>query len=140
MMIRLPALLLALLLAGCGSSPLISEKTLSIASKLSTTTGQLAVGAIVLGAIYLIYDPLAPNWEIKEQRLTEDSYRLDMRMKRFHTGGQGEAMQVLRRRAATLQAEGGYRDFEVVEYSEGIESHTLGAQRYAEARLRLIKG
>lgn len=130
----------AALLSACGSSPLIPDKTLNLASTLTVSSGQIAAGIVLAAVVYLVYDPLAPNWEIKEQKLSDDTYRLDMRMKRYHTGGQGEAMQVLRRRAETLQMQGGFKEFQVVEYTEGIESKTFGAHRYAEAKLRLVKG
>jgi len=90
-------------------------------------------------AIYLIYDPLAPNWEIEEARLADDSYRLSMKMKRFHTGGSGEALQVLKRRASQLQQENGFASYQIATYSEGIDSQTLGAQRVAEGTIRLIR-
>lgn len=157
-----------LLLVACGNKPLIPNANLEILPEVSISSNQ-AIGAaagglaaatvgtkvlssvagisvgttpafIIGAAIAIIYDPLAPNWEIKEQRLADDTYRFDMRMKRYHTGGQGEAMQALRRRAAALQAQGGFRDFAVVEYAEGIESKTFGAHRYAEAKLKLIRG
>lgn len=161
--------LTALLLAACASQPpLIPNASLDLTPDVSISTHQV-VGAVATGyaartvgtkalstlagisvsssvamtagiIIYLVYDPLAPNWEIKEQKLSDDTYLLDLRMKRYHTGGQGEAMQVLRRRAAALQAQGGFKDFQVVEYTEGIESKTFGAHRYAEAKLRLVKG
>jgi hypothetical protein len=162
------AALLPVFLTACASDPLIPNASIEVLPEVTVSTHQV-VGSAAAGlaartigtkalstvagvtvsssvatligiGIYLIYDPLAPNWEIKEQRLADDTYRLDLRMKRYHTGGQGEAMQVLRRRAAALQAQGGFRDFQVVEYAEGIESKTFGAHRYAEARLKLIRG
>lgn len=159
---------LALCLAACGNQPLIRNANLEILPEVSISTNQaisaaggglaaatvgtkvlssvagISVGttpAFIIGAaVALIYDPLAPNWEIREQRLADDTYRFDMRMKRYHTGGQGEAMQALRRRATALQVQGGYKEFVVVEYAEGVESKTFGAHRYAEAKLRLIRG
>jgi len=160
--------IVALGLTACGTQPLIPNASVELTPDVSISTHQV-IGAAATGAvagsvvpkalltlsgisvssslaaiagvvIYLVYDPLAPNWEIKEQKLSDDTYRLDMRMKRYHTGGQGEAMQVLRRRAETLQMQGGFKDFQVVEYTEGIESKTFGAHRYAEAKLRLVKG
>jgi hypothetical protein len=58
-------------------------------------------------------------------------------MKRYHTGGEGEAMAVLRRRLNVLQREAGYRGYSILEYSEGIDSQTLGARRYADGLIQL---
>lgn len=120
------------------SGPLIPEGALQLTSSLSVSMAQIATGAVLLLAIKIIYDPLAPNWEIKEEKLSDDTYRFNLQMKRYHTGGQGEAMQVLRRRADVLQRQAGYKEFQLLEYSEGIESKTLGAKRYADAKIKLV--
>jgi len=138
------AVVLSSLLIGCSnvgttSKPLIDNKVIKLTARTSITTGGLAQGAVALAAIYLIYDPLAPNWEIEEQRLAEDSYRFALKMKRYNTGGAGEAVQVMRRRAAQLQREQGYGGYQVVEYTEGIESETLGARRVADGVIRLVQ-
>jgi len=137
---RLVLVCLFFCLAACGSKPLISDKVgIQLTSGIGFTAGQVVTGAIVGAAILLIYDPLSPNWEIEEARLSEDTYRLDMRMKRYNTGGAGESLQILRRRAAQLQQERGYGGYELLSYSEGIDSKTLGAQRVAEGTIRLIQ-
>lgn len=129
-------LLLALsLLCACG--PLVADKTVRFASGVSYPLGKLASGLAVGGIAFLIYDPLAPNWEIQETQLSEDTYSYELKMKRYHTGGSGESLQVLRRRAAQVQRERGYGAYDLLEYSEGIESRTLGAQRFAAGTIRL---
>ncbi len=129
-------------LAACSTATsthtLIPNKSLNLSPSLRVPLEAVAATGVAAVIIYLVYDPLAPNWEIQEQRLADDTYRFDLRMKRYHTGGAGEAMQVLRRRAAALQREQGFGDYQLVEYSEGIESQTLGAQRVAEATVRLL--
>lgn len=130
------------LLSACGttaSSPFIPDKTVHLTSTFSIPLADVVSSALVGAAIYFIYDPLAPNWEVQEERVSEDTYRLDLRMKRYHTGGAGEAMQVLRRRAATLKREQGYGDYQLLAFSEGIESKTLGAQRVAEGTIKLVQ-
>ncbi|MBL8449095.1 MAG: hypothetical protein JNM32_04120 [Dechloromonas sp.] len=142
-----PALALAsaaLILAGCSSagsnsSPLIPDKKLLLTAKTSLSLSRLATGALIVGAIYFIYDPLAPNWEIEETRVDEDTFRLALRMKRYHTGGAGESIQALRRRAAQLQGDLGYGGYQIVEYTEGIDSQTLGARRVADGVIRLVQ-
>lgn len=95
--------------------------------------------ALLAAAVHVVYDPLAPNWEIEESRLTEDTYRFSLRMKRFHTGGSGESLPALKRRASQLRYEHGYAEYQILEYSEGIDSRTLGTQRVAEGTIRLVR-
>lgn len=139
------AYLLLLLLAGCStsgstnSSPLIPNQSIQLTAGHSISLSTLATGAFIAGAIYLVYDPLAPNWEIEESRLNEDTYRFSLKMKRFHTGGAGESMQVLKRRASQLQYEQGFADYQILSYSEGIDSQTVGARRMAEGTVRLVQ-
>jgi len=137
-------LLAAAFLAGCTSvgstgSPIIPDKALQLTSSLKLSLAGMASGALALGAVHLVYDPLAPNWEVEESRLADDTFRLSLKMKRYHTGGAGESIQVVKRRAAQLQGELGYGGYQLVEYSEGIESETLGARRVAEGMVKLVK-
>lgn len=124
---------LALLASACSSN---NAGGFSLGSNSALNLG---AAAVVAAAVYLIYDPLAPNWEIEESRLTDDTYRFSMKMKRFHTGGGGESMQILKRRASQLQHEFGHAAYQIVEFSEGIDSQTLGARRVAEGTIRFVK-
>ncbi|HOI52806.1 hypothetical protein ACLIIZ_06200 [Azonexus caeni] len=121
-------------LGGCSTA---GTGTFSLAANTNVKLGMALAAA---AAVYLIYDPLAPNWEIEEAKLADDSYRLSMKMKRFHTGGSGEALQVLKRRAQQLQEKNGFAAYQIASYSEGIESQTPIAQRVAEGTIRLVKG
>uniref|UniRef100_Q47I15 Lipoprotein n=1 Tax=Dechloromonas aromatica (strain RCB) TaxID=159087 RepID=Q47I15_DECAR len=137
-------LFLASLLAGCGStggssSPLIPDKVIQLTAKSSISLANLATGALIAGVIHLYYDPLAPNWEIEESKLNDDTYRFAMKMKRYHTGGAGESIQILKRRASQLQYEQGFAGYQIVEYTEGIDSQTIGARRVAEGTIRLVQ-
>ena len=89
--------------------------------------------------LYLIYDPLAPNWTVRERQIEQDTFHLEMSAKSFRTGGDGEAYQILKRRAALLQREQGFSAFKVLSYSEGIESSTPLTHRVAEGTYQLIK-
>jgi len=120
-------------LAACSSG---GTNAFTLTATPSVKAG-LALGAAA--AIYLIYDPLAPNWEIEEAKLAEDTYRFSMTMKRFHTGGAGESIQIMKRRATQLKSELGHGDYQIVEYTEGIESQTLGARRVAYGVIRFAK-
>ena len=143
---RVPCLLLAgaLVLSGCSSSgstgsPLIPDKVINLTADTTIKLSSLATAVVVAAAIYVVYDPLAPNWEIEEARLNDTTYRLSMKMKRFHTGGSGESIQLLKRRASQLQHEQGFSQYQILEYSEGIDSQTIGARRMAEGVIRLVR-
>jgi len=130
-------------LVGCSStgngSSLIPNKTLQLTANTSVSLASLAAAAVVGAAIYVVYDPLAPNWEIEESQLNEDTYRLSLKMKRFHTGGAGESIQILKRRATQLQYEQGFGGYQILEYTEGIDSQTIGARRVGEGVIRMVQ-
>lgn len=132
-----------LILAGCsstgGGSPLIPNKTLQLTATTSVSLASLAAAAVVGAAAYVVYDPLAPNWEIEESKLNEETYRLSLKMKRFHTGGAGESLQIFKRRAVQLQFEQGYGGYQILEYTEGIDSQTIGARRVGEGVVRMVQ-
>lgn len=104
-------------------------------SACTTLSTNLALG----GVVFIVYDPLAPNWEIEESKLGEDTYRFSLKMKRYHTGGAGESIQILKRRASLLQDQQGFDSYQILEYTEGIESETLGARRVAQGKIRLLR-
>ena len=102
---------------------------------LLPTGGEL----ILLGLAYVIYDPLAPNWEIETTRVSEDVFRMQFFMKRFHSGGDGEASHIFRRNARRIAQAAGYDDYQVLRYEEGIESATLASRRFGEGEIRLLR-
>lgn len=143
---RCAALLITagVILSGCSSAsktalPIIPDKAIQLTAKTSLKLSTLATGLVVAAAIYVVYDPLAPNWEIEESRLNEDTYRFSLKMKRYHTGGAGESIQIFKRRASQLQYEQGFANYQILEYTEGIDSQTLGARRMAEGTIKLVQ-
>lgn len=122
-----------------GTTSIIPNKAIQITSNYSVSLASMATMAAVGAAIYVIYDPLAPNWEIEESRLNDDTYRFSLKMKRYHTGGAGESIQILKRRASQLQYEQGFGSYQIVEYTEGIDSQTIGARRMAEGIVKLVQ-
>ncbi|MFB0936679.1 MAG: hypothetical protein QMB52_12970 [Propionivibrio sp.] len=90
--------------------------------------------------LYIIYDPLAPNWTIKEQALNAEMYHLSLRAKHFRVGGDGEAIQILKRRALQLQREKGFSGYRLLDYSEGVESSTPFTYRVSEGTVQLVNG
>ena len=127
-------------LAGCssmddytGPRTLIPARTLNVSPSLSIP----AEGIVAAGIIYAIIDPLAPNWKVEVEPLGTRRYRLNLTMKRFFSGGEGESTQVFRRAAEKLQHEGGFAEYAILSYSEGIESKVTIAQRVASGVVEL---
>ena len=102
-------------------------------------TAPLHYSAASAALLYVIYDPLAPNWTIKEQMLSADTYLLAMTAKSFRTGGDGESIQIVKRRALQLQRDRGYADYRILEYTEGIESSTPFTHRVSQGTIQLVK-
>lgn len=89
--------------------------------------------------LYLIYDPLAPNWTIQERKLNEETYNLSLKAKSYRVGGDGEAMRIIKRRAFFLQQEKGYSSYRILDYSEGVESSTPWTHRVSEDTIQLVR-
>lgn len=133
---------LAALCSGCTPIPnvpsanvIIPNETLNISKSASFT----AEGVVAAALIYLIVDPLAPNWQIEEKMLDADRYAISMKKKRFTTGGDGEAAQIFYRRAAQLVREQGGARYRVIAYTEGIESTVPIAQRVAQGVVEVVR-
>jgi hypothetical protein len=137
----------AVLAAGCSSvsgtyprdGAIIPEAAVQITRDHSLTAEELIVVAGVSYLAYKLIDPFAPNWKISEAKLGNDQYALSMRMKHLYTGGAGEARQVFVRRAEQLVRELGYAGYEIVRYSESIDSG-LVPRRTGEGVIMLVRG
>ena len=142
--------LIASLLSACSSNP-PADGTSAPTPFTSSGVTKTLVEAVMypldktvywgawVAVAYLVTDPWAPNWEIQEARFPENHVHFLMSMKRYYSGGAGEARLVFNRRAKELVRAGGFSNYEVVEYSEGMESSVLGAQRTVEGVIRLTK-
>lgn len=106
---------------------------------IAYTSEKIGLAGVAGGLLYMIYDPLAPNWSIKETVVNEETYYLSLRAKSFRTGGDGEAVQILKRRALHLQREKGYAGYRILDYSEGVESSTPLTHRFSEGTIQLVK-
>jgi hypothetical protein len=92
-----------------------------------------------IGVAYLILDPLAPNWETEVAPFPENHYHISMKMKRVYSGGAGESRAAFHQRAKELMRQGGFNSYQVVEYSEGMESSVLGSQRVGTGVVQLTR-
>ncbi len=130
------------LLAGCSgiegvpsSNMLIPPDLVTVSKSLSVPLESIAAGV----ALFVIIDPLAPNWQIEEMRLNDTRYRIAMRKKRFTTGGDGEALPAFYRRAEQLVRARGALSYRVVEFSEGVDSGVPIAQRIAQGVVEIVR-
>ena len=142
-------------LAGCGvlnypgptslsgnlpaQGPIVPDTTLNIAPSVTIALEKLVFWGAYAGAAYLILDPLAPNWEIEQAAFPDSHYHFSLKMKRFYAGGAGESRTVFHQRAKELMRQGGYDGYEVLEYTEGMESSVLGSQRVSQGVIRLTR-
>lgn len=85
-----------------------------------------------------LFDPFAPNWLISEREVDAGTFALSLRAKHFRKGGDGEAFQVIRRRADQLQRETGAIGYRIVDYSEGIESGMSFSYRVSKGTVVLV--
>ncbi|HOY00575.1 hypothetical protein [Zoogloea sp.] len=139
--LRLPlATVVAGMLGGCSTigEPPHDWLLLPAAAVAAVHSGYIKIPAALAGvAVYALVDPLAPNWAMQEARLAEDRFRIVLRMKALHAGGDGEARQVFARRAAQLASQPGFEAYDIVSWEEGIESTRPFAQRVAWGEIRL---
>lgn len=118
------------------ASSLVPNASLKLTPNFSLSLENMLIGA----AIYYFVDPLSPNWEGEMRRLSEDTFSIALRSKRFRsTGGDGEAGRVFKRNAEQIIREGGFAGYQVLAYAEGIESEVIGAYRYAEGTIRISR-
>ena len=89
------------------------------------------------GGIHFAYAPDAPNWKVTPIKLSDNHWRLELRMRRWHTGGAGEAELLFRQEAQELAAKQGYLHYVVLNFTEGIESTAPIAQRWARGEIVL---
>lgn len=129
----------AALLAGCSSAgPARTSAWFAPASVAMMMQGNTSAYSLLgAGVAYLAYDPLAPNWEIIEQPLGEGHFAMQLRQRSINSGGDGEARQVVARRANLLMRDGGYSGYRLLRLEESVESTRPFAQRVAEAEIRL---
>lgn len=147
---RLLALALGMIgMAGCGgistrlagdiprTGSVIPNTSFQITPLLAIPLEKIVYWGAYAGAAYLILDPYAPNWDIEEAALPKNQFHLALKMKRYYSGGAGEARAVFHRRAKELVQYGGFEGYEVLEYNESLESSVLGSQRVAQGVIRL---
>lgn len=137
------------LLAGCGvldkklveggiprGGSVIPDAAVRVSPEYTTSLSSLANTAAAALVLNYVYQPLDPNWDLADIPLSHDTHRFALRMKRFSTGGEGEAWQIAKRYAEGLQVAKGASGYVVLEFTQGIDSSTPFARRVAEGLVR----
>lgn len=127
------------ILAGCGSQTLIPNETVPIAPTYQPTVAAVVAVVLVGVAAYYIVDPQAPNWEVKIDQLDETRVAINLRKKRFAAGGDGEAREIFRRKAQQITEENGFAGYQILQFSEGVDSETTYARRVSRGVIELAK-
>ena len=140
-----PLLWLLLLsgLAGCSSTA--PNGSSGVGDSGNTVKSAAANKILVLpnpsetaGAVVnFLVEPLTSGWRIAQTRIGENRFRIELRRKRFTTGGDGEATQVFYRRAEQIVRENGYAGYTVLEFGEGIDSMFPISQRVAQGIIQV---
>ncbi|MCX7169981.1 MAG: hypothetical protein NTY41_06710 [Proteobacteria bacterium] len=115
----------------------IPDSKLQLSPQVAIPLEKIVFWGVYAGTAYSILDPFAPNWEIEEAQFPSNQIHLSLKMKRYYAGGAGEARAVFHRRARELVQHGGFEGYEVLEYSESLESSVLGSQRVSQGVVRL---
>lgn len=118
---------------------IVPDTTLNLTPGVTIALEKLVFWGAYAGAAYLILDPWAPNWEIEQAAFPDAHYHFSLKMKRYYAGGAGESRVVFQQRAKELMRQGGYDGYDVLEYSEGMESSVLGSQRVAQGVIHLTR-
>lgn len=117
-----PCIVLACCLAGCAQINLQSHDNLAL----------VAVG----GAAYYYY---SKNWTLDEAPQGNDRFRITLKKNMHRQDGDSEADSLFKRRAKEISAENGFDGYRILEYTEGIESADIGAQRVAQGTIQCTR-
>lgn len=127
-------------LSGCG---LLGQKIADHGSpeigkaNSATLSGTVEVVAAAIALNY-VYQPFEPNWDVADVAIAEDTHRVSLRMKRFVTGGEGEAWSIAKRYAERLTVAKGASGYAFLDFTQGIDSATPIARRVAEGTIRFF--
>jgi hypothetical protein len=135
--VRATLSLLAVSAALAACTPIIPDKTVQLTATQSYPYADILATAAVVAAVWYVVDPLAPNWEVQEGKVTDNRWRIALRKKNWTTGGDGEAVELLHRHAAQLAQRQGYRSYQILTFSEGVQSDMPIAHRWARGEIEL---
>lgn len=92
-------------------------------------------GAVPVTPIGPAIAELRASWNAEVTPLDDNSFEVTFRMWPLRSGGSGEGMMQLKRRAEKMRRDLGYSRYRISDYSEGIESAFPIDQRFVYAIL-----
>lgn len=130
-----PVIVLVMTLATCACTQNVTKDPSQETQATSATGAPPATSSS--GGAPFAYDSRSPNWQVTSIKLSDNRWRLELRMRRWHTGGAGEAEVLFHDQARELAAQQGYRHYVVMSFVQGIESTAPIAQRWARGEIEL---
>jgi hypothetical protein len=106
---------------------------------LSACTSIDGSGPVLIPNETVALIPLGPNWWVEQRDLGTGRYSIALRKKRYSIGGDGESRQAFQRRIEDILREQGFTAYEVLEYSEGVDSTLPIAQRVAHGVVQFLR-
>lgn len=134
---RAAVFVLVATLSGCSNFHFVPDTPIPWSSSFQPGVDTVVAGVIIGAAAWTIVDPRAPNWAIDAERLDNARVQIHLRKKRFSTGGDGEALTLFRRHAEDIAQRDGAEGYDILSYSDEIESETTYARRVARGVIRL---
>lgn len=104
----------------------------------STLTGCISLDTpslAALGGIYY-YTKDGFTWQVEDQAISSDRYRITIKKGHLMTSGDGEALQIFKQHADMIAEEHDCSGYQILQYSEGIESGVLKTQRVAQGLIQ----
>lgn len=120
------------------SGSFLPSGSFNLTPKYSITYVDMILVAGAIALVYQVVDPAAPAWDVLEKRLPDHHVQYSLRMQYVHNGGEGEARQLVARRAAELAREEGMAGYQIKSYSESIDSRLFLPRRTAEAEVVML--
>lgn len=141
------SLMMVSALAGCSAVPaqqpvvVEANEVISKPAVLNKTTRDENVKGAMASSMdavaNIVVEQLVPGWSIEQTRIGDKLFRIEVRRKRFTSGGDGEAAQVIYRHADQITRRYGYSGYMVMEFTEGIDTMFLVSQRVAQAVIQV---
>jgi len=123
--------------ASAGCNPVVPTGTLNVTQTMTFTYAEVLGAAVIAVAAWYVIDPLAPNWQIKDSKLDDAHYRIDLRMKPVTTGGVGEAEDLFHRQAEAIATRTKSPGYLVLSWNEGVESQFPIARRWGRGVIQV---
>jgi hypothetical protein len=116
----------------------VNPAVLGLCCLLSACGGNaLLVAGVASAAVatYTIYQQDGLIWEVEDEPVARDTWRITVRKSRFSASGDGEAKEFFRRRAQQIAYEKDCHGYQVLEQTESLESAFPGVQRVLRGRI-----